>query len=380
MYPASAAFHQAIQNGNDQEVMLIFQDAVFTAEDINVDSGITFNDYFNTEDDLAIGQALSNELEFSVFNDLGGLDDYEFGEFKAWLGVLVSATQYTQQGTISVQLGNNIYIATGAAPYLTRNGSAMQTQPTQEIANIVAYGGYVYCFQKNGDCFVYNDSDGSLVDMNLPAFTLQKFIKPTMKGMLFDESTRILTVWDSGVQRTYEFVPLGVFIADRPNVPTVNEIDMLCNDQMMKFEHDMPSDETLGLTYPLSLGTLLTKLCQYVGVTLGTGTFINSTATISKRPEEFGTATMRDVLKWIAEAAGGNAKFDRDGVLRIVWLQSTEQSFGPGMYKSFNPYWYETSTVTRLENRASDGSYDKHSGSGDETYLIQDNPLLRGVE
>ena len=40
MYPASADFHQAIQNGNRQMVMLIFQDAVFTASDINVDAGI----------------------------------------------------------------------------------------------------------------------------------------------------------------------------------------------------------------------------------------------------------------------------------------------------------------------------------------------------
>ena len=38
------------------------------------------------------------------------------------------------------------------------------------------------------------------------------------------------------------------------------------------------------------------------------------------------------------------------------------------------------SKVTKLENRASDGSYDKTSGSGDEVYLIQDNPLLKGVE
>ena len=149
---------------------------------------------------------------------------------------------------------------------------------------------------------------------------------------------------------------------------------------MMKFEKDMPDDETLGLTYPLTIGTLFEKMCQHAGVPFRTSTFINSTATISKRPSEFDSATMRDVLKWIAEAAGGNAKFDRDGYLNIDWLHTTQQAYGPNMYKSFAPYWYETSKVTKLENRASDGSYDKISGDGDEIYLIQDNPLLRGVE
>lgn len=380
MYPASADFHQAIQNGNRQMVMLIFQDAVFTASDINVDNGITFNDYFSTEENLAIGQALSNELEFSIFNDHGHLDEYEFGEFKAWLGVMITSLEYEQQGTITLSVGSNVYAAYNTSPYITRNGSPLQTQPTGELANIIAYNGDVYCFQKDGDTVVYKDSDGSVVQKTISEAMMNKFCAPDMRGCAFDPSTRILTVSAGGVTDVYEFVPLGVFIADRPNVPTVNEIDFLCNDRMMLFEKDMPEDSELGLTYPLPINTLLTKMCEYVGVPMDTGSFINDSATISKRPDEFNSATMRDVLKWIAEAAGGNAKFDRNGQLKIVWLRQTQQAYGPDMYKSFNPYWYETAKVTKLENRASDGSYDKNSGSGDEIYLIQDNPLLRGVE
>ena len=380
MYAASADFHLAVRNGNEQMPLLIFQDGAFTASDINVDRGITFNDYFNLEEDLAIGQALSNELQFSIFNDHGYLNDYEFGEFTAWLGVLISSSEYTQQGTIMLTVGGNVYTAYNTSPYIKRNGTALADQPAGVPANLIAYDGRIYCFQRNGQATVYSSSDGSAVQAEVPAFMLQKFKVPTMYGAVFDATTRILTVQASGMQYTYEFVPLGKFIADRPNVPDVIEINFSCNDLMMKFEKDMPDDETLGLTYPLTIGTLFEKMCQHAGVPFRTSTFINSTATISKRPSEFDSATMRDVLKWIAEAAGGNAKFDRDGYLNIDWLHATQQAYGPNMYKSFAPYWYETSKVTKLENRASDGSYDKISGEGDEIYLIQDNPLLRGVE
>ena len=67
MYSASEAFHNAVANGAHQMALLIFDDAVFTNDDINVTAGIEFNDYFNTEEDLAIGQALSNEISFSIF-------------------------------------------------------------------------------------------------------------------------------------------------------------------------------------------------------------------------------------------------------------------------------------------------------------------------
>ena len=70
MYSASNDFHTAVANGAHQIALLIFDDAVFTNDDINVSSGIEFHDYFNTETDLSIGQALSNEINFSIFNDV----------------------------------------------------------------------------------------------------------------------------------------------------------------------------------------------------------------------------------------------------------------------------------------------------------------------
>ena len=504
MYVVSDAVHEAIQNGNEQMPLLIFKDGVFTSGDIDIDNGITFNDYFNLEEDLSIGQALSNELRFSMFNDYGYLDDYEFGELEAMIGVMTAKETYTQQGNIMLVYGNNTYIGNASSPYITRNGTALAEQPSARPANIILYDGKVYSFQVDGTLYIYDDtsgervyitgdnvfdasiatwvtgkyiaSDGTITSTsnykytdnyypvkanaayaaqfnksqsravtvalydenhdfivrrvlatssatngqinatfsttedtaymrfscgtntsniviaeNMPRFMLEKFKKDTRYGAFYRKfsiasgqvrTVRTMTLFSAGYKYTYEFIPLGVFIADRPNVPSTHTIDFNCNDRMMLFERDMPGDDALGITYPCTIGNLYEKMCSYLGVERygSTSNMINYSATISKRPEAFDSATMRDVLKWIAEAAGSNAKFNRDGKLQMVWLNTTSQSFGPTGYKSFNPYWYKTSKVTKLENRASDGSYDNTSGTGDETYLIQDNPLLRGVE
>ena len=86
MYPASQEFHQAVADGAPQKALLIFEDAVFTNDDIDVSTGISFRDYFNLEEDLAIGQAPSNEISFSLLNENRLLNEYKFGAFLATLG------------------------------------------------------------------------------------------------------------------------------------------------------------------------------------------------------------------------------------------------------------------------------------------------------
>lgn len=379
MYPASADFHNAVKNGNPQMPLLIFPDAVFTAEDIDINAGIEFDDLFNTEENTSIGQALMNNIRFTLFNDNQLLNDYEFGEFVATIGVQLTSSTYTQTGTISVTCGDNTYIAYSTSPYLKRNGTALSTQPTGELANIIIYDGYVYAFQKSGGYKVYKDSDGSAASITMDAFMTNKFKKASMYGAYFNKSTNILTLNQNGVSKTYEFVPLGTFLANRPDAPSVSQINMSCDDQMKKFDRNLPDDTTLGITYPTTIGNLYKKMCEYLNVPYETDTFINSTATIAKRPAQFESVTMRQVLQWIAEAAGSNAKFDRDGILCLKWLNTTTAEFSEGDYSAFSPFWYETQQVDKLYNRNSQGGADGIYGSGNGGYLILDNPLMKGA-
>ena len=253
MYPASNAFHTAVANGAHQMALMIFDDVVFTNDDINVEDGIQFNDYFNLEEDLSIGQTLSNEINFSLFNDDRLLNDYTFGDFLATLGVLIREDRYSQHGIAEITVDNDTYISDSRSPYLKKNGVEMATSPNQQIKSMLAYNGKLYCFGEDEDyCIVYSLSNGSVVSTSVNAFMKRKAKKFWQgKGMYY--SNRILKIWQAGVLETYEFVPLGHFKADRPKAPDKIQIDMNCNDFMVKFDEDWTAGTTPNISYPATI-------------------------------------------------------------------------------------------------------------------------------
>lgn len=381
MYNASSAFHKAVADGNPQKALLIFPDCVFTSDDINVENGIEFRDYFNLDEDLAIGQTPSNEVSFSLFNDDRLLNNYAFGDFLCTIGVLIGTDTYQQVEGVTVTTNLSTWTGATSAPYLYRNNRAVSVQPSFAVKSLLGYDGKVWAFSDDGRFAVYNDASGAnITDKNpVNAFMRNKSKGWTGKGMFYNKSSRILFIYEGGERERYEFVPLGWFTAERPKTPDVIQIDMTCNDFMLKFDQDMPSAAELRITYPATIGTLFTRICEYVGVPYKTNVFINSTAVIPEDLEDFENATMREVLQWIGEAAGANIRINRDGQVVLDWLRTTSQKLTETDYVTFDPYWYQTKKVTKLNNRSSDGSYENTTGTGGEEYLIQDNPLLRGV-
>lgn len=381
MYPASNAFHEAVANGNEQKAMLIFKDCVFTDDDISIDNGIEFRDYFNTEEDLSIGLTPSNEISFSLFNDKRLLNNYEFGDFLATIGVLTGRQTYQQFYPVQMTTDLGAWTGDDSYPYVRKNGTALSAQPGFSVKSMIGYDNKVYVFSDNGRYVVYSDIDNTNITQSTPVSVFMQEKSKTLsgKGCFYNKSSRILFVYEGGTRKMYEFVPLGWFTAERPKAPDMIQIDMTCYDWMQKFEQDMPGPAELGMSYPSTIGNLLEKMCQYAGVACKTTTFINSNARIEKVPDDFESVTMRDVLKWIAEASGSNARFDRDGNLELAWLETTGQKYAATGYSEFNPYWYQTKKVTKLYNKDTQESTERTYGSGDEAYLIQDNPLLRGV-
>jgi len=385
MYPASNAFHEAVANGNEQMALMIFSDCVFTNDDINISAGVNFNDTFNAQEDIAIGQTLSNSISFSVFNDNELLNTYEFGKFTATLGVKLGTDSYQQLAPVVMNTNQAQYFGNDEPPYLIRNNQPVSVQPTFPVRSMLGYDGKVWAFSDRGQFAVYDDKTGNNITAGhkLNAFMQNKVMLWSEKGegIFYNKSSRILFIYSGGRRDRYEFVPLGVFRADRPNNPGVHEIGLSCFDLMQDAERDMPSASELGITYPTTIGRLFTALCTYIGVTRGTKDFLNEDATIEKEPEDFENATVRTVFGWIAEAACSNAKFNRDGELCLEWLKTTDQTFNESSYSKFEPYWYKTKKISRLYVRnTNDNSetIDRINGSGSDHYLIQDNPLLRG--
>ena len=385
MYSASNAFHEAVANGNEQMALMIFDDCVFTNDDINISAGISFNDTFNAQEDISIGQTLSNSISFSVFNDNELLNDYGFGKFTATLGVKLGTDAYQQIAPVVMNTTYAQYLGDSEPPYLSRNGQPVSVQPMFAVRSMLGYDGKVWAFSERGQFAVYDDRTGENITAGhtLNAFMRQKAImwSEEGKGIFYNKASRILFVYAGGMRDRYEFVPLGVFRADRPNNPAVHEIGLSCYDLMQDAEIDMPSASTMKMSYPATIGGLFEGICQYLGVTQGTKTFLNDNATISAEPEDFKNATVRTVLGWIAESSCSNAKFNRDGALCLEWLKETNQTYDENSYSRFEAYWYETKKISRLHVRnTNDNSetIDRMSGSGGEHYLIQDNPLLRG--
>lgn len=377
MYNCSTAFKNAVANGAKQIALLLFNDLVMDNHDIDVTNGITFNDTFNPDENICIGKTLMNKVNFRIFNENGLLNGYSFGQFKATIGALISEGVFNPVAEIHLETGSNSYDSYGQRPFLRRNGIVVGSQPNANVKCMAYRDGYVYCFTESG-CYIYEDGTGYLVSTSMNSFMINKAnVDWVKKGCALRGN--YLYVWEGVYIYTYEFVPLGYFFADRPNVGNLAEIEFDCDDRMRLADVDMPSDGALGIGYPITFQDLLSALCRYIGVSLATTGFINSSATIDGRPDEFDMATIRDVIGWIAEAAATNARFNRDGNLELIWFSSTNQSFDEGQYKDYHPYWYEVEQVSKLHNRSSSDTTESTVGSGSNGYLIQDNPLLKGV-
>ena len=384
MYNVSNDFHTAVATGKPQICLLCFPDAVFSNEDIDISGeGVEFVDHFCTDQDICIGKALSNEWNFTLFNDLHLLDEYEFGEIHAYLGAKISRETVTNDGTANILL-NVKWVGNSSEPYLTRNGTAVSSQPPSAVNSLVYYNDRIYAFYTGG-CKVYKKdgtADSTIIVSSSMIDKMNRLLRG--KGITIDysrsEGIRYVIVRQGTEKRTYEIVPMGYFNADRPNVGTTITLNFNTFDRMQLFEKDMPSDAELGITYPVTFETLLNKICQYVGVTNGATGFINSTAQLTERPDAFDSVTMRTVVAWIAEAAASIAKFDRDGVLQFMWYSNTTQTYDEHKYRDYHPYWYATPVVDKLYNRTTAKAAESIVGTGDIGYLIQDNPLLEGVE
>lgn len=380
MYPVSSAFHTAVRNGAKQKALLIFDDAVFTSEDINVDRGITFYDRFNMKDSLSIGQTPSNEISFSLFNDYRYLNNYGFGDFLATIGVKVGESEYKAVGNVFLRTLHD-YIGNSTYPYLTRDGASMSA--ALPVTALLGYNGLVWAFSENGNYAVYRDGDGADVTASYPVNMFMRAKAKGWTGKGYYYNNRNLFVYDNAekIREQYEFCPLGKFIAERPNAPDQIVINMVCYDLMQRFDKDMPSAEELGISYPTTIGNLFVRLCNYVGLPYRTASFINSEATIDAEPDDFGNSTMRTVLGWIAEAAASNARIDRDGYVVLDWVrpQNSTQMYAEGNYSEYEPYWYEAKPVSKLYVRDTTEYGEQIIGNGADGYLIQDNPLLSGA-
>jgi hypothetical protein len=167
-----------------------------------------------------------------------------------------------------------------------------------------------------------------------------------------------------------EFVSLGLFTVDGA-VRNRDVITIEAIDRMYKFEKQYVND----LVYPATLLQIAQSACAQAGVTLVTTEFTNAGYTVPNEPV-FEGVTSRKVMASIAELAGGYAKIDRTGLMRIITL-------GTLSARDITPDHYIDYTINELAEGIIDkvvvkvGAQEAEAGAGVNPYYIIDNMFVQ---
>lgn len=113
---------------------------------------------------------------------------------------------------------------------------------------------------------------------------------------------------------SYEYVPCGTFKITSAGKPYAS-IKIEAADKMLETEKTYASSP---LVYPASLYQIAADVASKIGVTMA-GDFYNSSYIVQEAPDR-SDYTYRDILGFVAEAAGGFARITRNNQLEIVCL------------------------------------------------------------
>lgn len=183
------------------------------------------------------------------------------------------------------------------------------------------------------------------------------------------------------VGEEYEYVPLGVFISEKPDKLKPKKISITAHDRMVKF--DVSADAFLNsLSYPTTLKNIFTSLCAHVGVPASIADFPNSGKTFDSPLFRTQDVLCREVLQWIAEAACSFARISRSGVCELAWFTDADVTFNKTAnsadYYNAVVSEYQVAKIDKLQVAASEKDIGVIVGTGTNAYQIIDCPMLYG--
>lgn len=107
----------------------------------------------------------------------------------------------------------------------------------------------------------------------------------------------------------------GVYYTMVPETPG-DTIEISAVDGMYRLDKDYAGGRT---TYPASLQTILSDACLDCGIPVGFRQFDNMNFIVKEKPEK---ATYRQIVSWVCQIAGYNARIDNDGYMQLIWYNS----------------------------------------------------------
>lgn len=360
-----------------QNLILKLERDYFSSSDGDIEqSGVEFDEYFTTSEDLQYGETPASAIRFTLINRDQNMRAVKWGECKAYIGF--------NSETHDVTLGE------GVNSKITANELDLSAeQDGFYIDGVKKYDGECYSILVNSDniyafgkdyTVMTNDDGATFTSVDADRFMIAKMQTP--KAIIWKENSdgSVVSYINRGaVESEWCYVPMGVYYLSKPkglNDFTVSVTDAL--DRMRLFDVDAtdfyahitetyPSDPTIKQWYD--------ELIAWVGVT--SGYTASGSTTYNYNPSNVGT--LRDLLNYLAEKFRGNFRFDRNGVLRLY-------RYGSTVVEEIAPYNIEESSleVAEYSTRAVDKIVVKNLagltyvvGSGDNVYPIYGNPFIQ---
>lgn len=384
MYNASATFHaEAGKDSPISSLILKFDDGtVFTREDIGAEVGLSVMESVCLENEFSIGCCTASQLTAQILNHNRLLDEFDYSqEFKAFLGV---RTSYESTETINancyMRIDDISYTGHSEMPYLMVDDIAYAIQPSFAPIGMVYYAGVLYMFGANGEC-----EDWTGLAYSLNDFMKAKVIARSGHGYLINELT-VIDYYNTNTLQTsmYEYVPLGVFMAERPEKKRISVIALTALDRMNKFDADATAWwDSIEWGATLTHKDILISMCSRLGVPLATEEYTNAGLIYATAPAAIVESTYREILSMLAESASSNARINRDGELELVLWNDIATTLLATDYISMDIAEYTVEQIDKLQVSASKDDIgvvieqDPDSVNG---YRINDNIFLYGLE
>ncbi len=193
----------------------------------------------------------------------------------------------------------------------------------------------------------------------------------TMKKITDGE--RFVLSFDQSEDGLGEFLQAGIYYVSSCK-SNGGRYAVMAHDGMALFEVDV-SAWLNGLSYPITLYTLLSSLCTHIGVTLATVSIPNGEREIPKNFSASGI-TGRQVLAWIADAAACFAVFRADGKLYLGGYSAIEIALDKSNTTEYIAEEYTTDRIDRVQVRSAEADIGVVVGTGQNAYVVESNPLL----
>lgn len=138
-------------------------------------------------------------------------------------------------------------------------------------------------------------------------------------------------------------VLLGLFTLEKPTRTGVNQMSVTAYDRVSWLDKELAPWLSGLSAWPYRLDTFARLVCDQCGVTL-TGDIPNGDYLITEFTA--GEVTGRQLIGWVAEAAGCFCRARPDGVLELAWYRETDIQIGPA-----GPIFYYQGSLSFEEYR-----------------------------